>query len=55
MDDVFNGLPWDNPQTFNNINDGIKEDTQISITEINDSRANSLYFGWTNVIKRNSY
>ena len=49
------GSSWDNPQTFNNINDGIKEDIVNQLQKLMDSRANSLYFGWTNVIKNKSF
>ena len=49
------GSSWDNPQTFNSINDEIKDDIVYQLQKLIDSRANSLYFGWSNVIKNKSF
>ena len=48
------GSSWDNPQSFSSINDKIKDDIVYQLQKLIDSRANSLYFGWSNVIKNKS-
>ena len=49
------GSSWDNPQSFNSIDDKIKDDIVCQLQKLIDSRANSLYFGWSNVIKNKSF
>ena len=49
------GSSWDNPQSFKNINDEIKDDIVSQLQELIDSRGNSLYFGWSSVIKNKSF
>ncbi|MBV68095.1 MAG: hypothetical protein CMG26_07055 [Candidatus Marinimicrobia bacterium] len=49
------GSSWDNPQSFNSINDNIKDDIVYQLQKLIDSRANSLYFGWSSVIKNKSF
>jgi len=49
------GSSWDNPKVFDKINKEIREDIVSQLKKIITSRANTLYFGWTNIIKKGSF
>ena len=49
------GSSWDNPKVFNKINKEIREDIVFQLKKLITSRANTLYFGWTNIIKKGSF
>ena len=49
------GSSWDNPNTFDKINQDIRADIISQLKKLITSRANSLYFGWTNVIKKGTF
>ena len=49
------GSSWDNPKVFDKINKEIREDIVCQLKKLITSRANTLYFGWTNIIKKGSF
>ena len=49
------GSSWDNPKTFDQINKEIKKDIVSQLEKLITSRANTLYFGWQNIIKKGSF
>ena len=49
------GSSWDNPATFENINSEIKKDIVSQLEDLLKSRANTLYFGWGSIIKKDSF
>ena len=49
------GSSWDNPATFENINLEIKKDIVSQLEDLLKSRANTLYFGWGSIIKKDSF
>ena len=49
------GSSWDNPKVFDKINKEIREDIVSQLKNLITSRANSLYFGWTKIIKKGSF
>ena len=49
------GSSWDNPKIFDEINEDIKQDIVSQLEKLVRSRANTLYFGWSNIIKKGSF
>ena len=49
------GSSWDNPAIFKNINPDIKDDMVSQLENLISSRANTLYFGWASIIKKDSF
>ena len=49
------GSSWDIPKVFDKINKEIREDIVCQLKKLITSRANTLYFGWTNIIKKGSF
>ena len=46
---------WDSPKSFNRIDLEVKNNIIIQLNELLDSRTNSLYFGWSSIIKKGSF
>ncbi len=49
------GSSWDNPKIFDEINEDIKQDIVLQLEKLVRSRANTLYFGWSSIIKKGSF
>ena len=49
------GSSWDSPKNFGNIDRDVKENIIIQLNKLLDSRTNSLYFGWSSIIKKGSF
>jgi len=49
------GSSWDNPQNFDKINNDIRLDIVSQLQKLIGSRTNSLYFGWTNILKKGAF
>jgi len=49
------GSSWDSPKVFDKINKEIREDIVSQLRTIITSRANTLYFGWSKIIKKDSF
>ena len=46
------GSSWDCPKSFENIDQEVKENIIVQLNKLLDSRTNSLYFGWSSIIKK---
>jgi len=46
---------WDSPKNFNRIDLEVKKNIMIQLDELLNSRTNSLYFGWSSIIKKGSF
>ena len=46
---------WDSPKSFENINDDIKKNMVDQLNKLLNSRTNSIYFGWSSIIKRGAF
>jgi hypothetical protein len=46
---------WDSPKNFNRMDLEIKKNIMIQLNELLNSRTNSLYFGWSSIIKKGSF
>ena len=49
------GSSWDNPSSFKRVDSKIKEDIVSQLEDLISSRANTLYFGWASIIKKDSF
>ena len=49
------GSSWDSPKSFENIDKDVKENIIIQLNKLLNSRTNSLYFGWSSIIKKGSF
>ena len=49
------GSSWDSPKKFDKINDEIKIDIVSQLQKLIQSRTNSLYFGWANILKKGTF
>ena len=49
------GSSWDSPKQFENINEDLKENIAHQLKTLINSRTNSLYFGWSSIIKKDSF
>ena len=49
------GSSWDCPKSFENIDQEVKENIIVQLNKLLDSRTNSLYFGWSSIIKKGSF
>ncbi len=49
------GSSWDNPATFEKMNSEIKKDIVAQLEHLINSRANTLYFGWGSIVKKDSF
>ena len=48
------GASWDSPKQFEDINDDLRDNVVEQIKQLLSSRTNSLYFGWSSIIKKAS-
>ena len=46
---------WDSPKNFNRMDLEVKKNIMIQLNELLNSRTNSLYFGWSSIIKKGSF
>ena len=46
---------WDSPKNFNKLDLEVKKNIMIQLNELLNSRTNSLYFGWSSIIKKGSF
>ena len=49
------GSSWDDPKSFDRVNEDIKADIVYQLQKLIDSRTNSLYFGWSNILKKGTF
>ena len=49
------GSSWDNPSSFKKVDSKIKKDIVSQLENLISSRANTLYFGWASIIKKDSF
>ena len=49
------GASWDSPKQFEDINDDLRDNVVEQIKQLLSSRTNSLYFGWSSIIKKKSF
>ena len=49
------GSSWDSPKKFENINEDLKKNIVHQLNSLLNSRTNSLYFGWSSIIKKDSF
>ena len=49
------GSSWDSPKSFNSIDLEIKKNIMIQLEGLLNSRTNSMYFGWSSIIKKGSF
>ena len=49
------GASWDSPKNFEDIDGEIRENIIKQLNALLNSRTNSLYFGWSSIIKKGSF